>query len=135
MQPVWLQTTHDEKQQKAVFQDEETQKNLNKPLAKTNGMSEEDRQFLALLVDKIESGEINEYRPETLVNKVVYEKLSEERQGKVDLEAMNLLADIRQIKDLHDAGYNDTYQMEYMVATLRATKERLEYEGGDLFII
>lgn len=135
MQPVWLQTTHDEKQQKAVFQDEETQKALNKPLAKADGMSGEDRQFLALLVGKIDNGEINEYRPETLVNKAVYEKLSSEKQGRVDLEAMNLLADIRQIKDLYDAGYSDTYQMEYMVATLRATKERLEDEGGDLFVI
>ena len=47
---------------------------------------------------------------------------------------MNLLSTIREIKGLYEAGFQDTYQLWYMVEKLRLTKERLEADN-DLFII
>ena len=48
---------------------------------------------------------------------------------------MNLLSALRDIKGLYDAGQKDTYQMQNLIDRVQNTKERLEEEGGDLFII
>lgn len=127
--------TNDENQQKAVFQDEQTQKELNTPLTDPSGAGQKNEKFLNLVISLINEGKINLYRPATLINQPIYDNLPKEKQGKVDLEAMNLLVAIREIKGLHDAGYKDSYQMENLVERVRNTKERLESEGGDLFII
>ena len=61
-------------------------------------------------------------------------KLDEEAQGKVDMEAVNLLAAIREMQGLHESGNQNSYQMENLVERVRNTKERLE-KSADLFII
>ena len=78
---------------------------------------------------------INLYLPSTLLNQSVYEKLTDEAQGNADLDAINLTNAMREIKGLCDAGFKDTYQVQNLVHQLRATKERLEEAGGDLFVI
>ena len=88
-----------------------------------------------MLMEFIASEKINLYRPESLLNSQVYDKLGREAQGKVDIEAVNMLAAIREIKDLHDAGFGNTYQTQNLVYRLRVSKERLEEIGGNLFII
>lgn len=124
----------DETQQKAVYKDDKTQQELNAPLA-DSGVAQKNQEFLDLMLKLIEDGKIDLYKPATLINHEVYDKLSEEKQGKADLEAVNLLSAIREIKGLYDAEYQDTYQMQNLVDRVRNTKERLEEEGGDLFII
>ena len=124
-----------EDQQKAIFKDEATQKTLNAPLAADGEMEAADRQFLDLVLGLLEKGELDLYKAETLLNKAVYEELDQAAQGKADLEAVNILSALRDIKDLHDAGFTETYQMKNLVSRVRQTKERLEEAGGDLFII
>lgn len=124
---------NDETQQKAVFVNPQIQQELNTPLK--SGGSSQNREFLEMLIKLIEEGKINLYNPDSLINHAIYEKLDQQAQGKADYEAMNLLASIREIRGLHDAGYSDTYQMDNLVERLRVTKERLENIGGDIFII
>jgi hypothetical protein len=124
----------DETQQKEVYKDEKTQQELNTPLA-GSGVVQKNQEFLDLVLKLIKDGKIDLYKPETLINHEVYDKLDEAKQGKVDLEAMNLLSAVREIKGLYDAEYQDTYQMQNLVDRVRNTKERLEEEGGNLFII
>lgn len=125
----------DEQVQKSVYKDEQVQKELNTPLAAPEGVSEKNREFLHMVVQLIEDGKIELFTPSTLINESVYEKLSEEEKGKADLEAMNLLATVREMKDLFDAGFKDSYQMENLVERVRNSKERIESEKGDIFII
>lgn len=109
--------------------------NLNQPLPHPHGLSPEDEQFLNMLMEKIDKGEIDLYRPSTLLNMPVYEKLDETAQGKADFDAVNLLATIREIRKLWNLGHRNTYQIEYLTHQIRITKERLESLGGDIFII
>lgn len=113
--------------------DEQTQKRLNEPL-KYSGDSK-NKDFLEMLVKLINDGKIKIYESSTLINYEVYDKLEEMAKGKADYEAMNLLHVIREIKSLYDAGYKETYQIDNLVEKLRVTKERLEVQGGDIFII
>lgn len=121
--------------QTGMHKDKETQDLLNKPLALSEGMDPKDREFLELIVRLVNEGKINLYGPSTMINNEVYDKLDFEKQGKADFEAVNLLSTVREIKGLYDAGYAETYQVSNLVHRLRDTKERLEIEGGDLFII
>ncbi|MBI2634212.1 hypothetical protein HYW82_00900 [Candidatus Peregrinibacteria bacterium] len=114
--------------------DEKIQKELNTPLKDDSARSEEDKGFLELLMKLIRDGKIDLYKASTLINPAVYQNLTEEKKGKADFEAMNLLSTIREIKGLFEAGFQDTYQLWYMVEKLRLTKERLEADQ-DLFII
>jgi len=115
--------------------DPKTQAKLNKPLKKKDGFSTEDSDFLDMLLDLVDSKKIDLYSASTLINSDVYDELSEFDQGKVDMEAMNLLAKIREIKDLCDIDYRETFQVENLVHSLRLAKERLEDISGDVFII
>lgn len=113
----------------------DTQQMLNKPMEHPETLDPKDEEFLAMLMDKIEKGEIDLYRPSTLLNMPVYEKLSEAAKGKADFDALNLLGTIRQIRKLWLAGERNTYQIENLTHQIRLTKERLEEIGGDIYII
>jgi hypothetical protein len=113
----------------------QTQEMLNKPLAHPDGIEEKDRDFLAMLADKIQKGEIKLYQPVSLMNHAIYDKLGEEARGKADIDAFNMLATIRDIYRLWQAGERDSYQIENMVHRIRLTKEKLEEAGGDIYII
>ena len=115
--------------------DPQVQKELNTPLKSQEPVNPADQAFLELIVKLVNEGTINLYRPDTLLNDAVYEKLDNLQKGKTDIEAQNMLTAIRNIKGLYDAGYKDTYQIFYQVSELRLSKERLENLGGDLFII
>lgn len=111
------------------------QKRLSQPLVKKDGISPEDQSFLNMIVAKIESGEIKLLVPSTLINQTVYQSLSAENQGKVDMNAMNLLSDLRSIYSLWKATSTATFQIENMVHAVRLRKENLENISGDIFII
>ncbi len=125
----------DENQQKAVYKDQQTQDMLNNPVAATQGLSDENRQFMNMVLGLLNEGKIQLYTPSSLLNDDVYNALTDEMKSKADLEAMNLLGAIREMKDLYDANFTETYQMESLVQRLRLTKERFEEAGGDVFLI
>lgn len=108
---------------------------INKPSLLPTSVTDENKQLLLLILSKIESGEIKLMDPSSLINQTVYEKLDEISQGKVDQNAFNLMAVIRQIKGLCESGYQDSYQTQNLVQSLRFTKERLEKDLGNVFII
>lgn len=111
------------------------QEELNKPLGHPGGLGEEDREFLTMLVGKIEKKEINLYQPSSLLNRAVYDSLSDQGKAKAELDALNMLNTIRDIYRLWQAGHRDTYQLENIVHRVRVTKERLEEAGGDIYVI
>lgn len=113
----------------------DTQQMLNKPVAHPENLDPKDEEFLKMLMAKVDSGEINLYRPFTLLNMPVYEKLSETDKGKADFDSLNLLGTIREIRKLWSAGERNTYQIENLAHRIRVTKERLEELGGDIYII
>lgn len=114
---------------------EDEQMKLGKPLRDESGVSPEDTEFLQLLVDKIDKKEIDLFVPSSLLNEPVYNKLSEEDQGKADYNALTLLSTIRQIYNLWQTGECETYQIQNLVHQVLTTKERLEELGGDIYII
>lgn len=113
----------------------ETQQTLNQPLAHPEGIDKEDHDFLLTVVEKIDKGEIKLFTPSTLLNKPVYENLSEQARAKAELDAFSMLSTLREIHKLWQSGQRDTYQIENLVHRIRLTKERLEEIGGDIFII
>ncbi|MBI4975620.1 hypothetical protein HZC20_02990 [Candidatus Peregrinibacteria bacterium] len=115
--------------------DPETQKLLNTPLVSAETEDSKDSEFLALVMNLIAEGKIDLHRPYTLLNKDVYDKLPSDKQGKADLEAFNVLSSLREIKDLYDHGFTNTFQIKNLVNKIRLTKERLEADSGDIFII
>ena len=127
--------TDDENQQKEVFQNEEKQDELNKPLGMQGGLTPQNKEFLEFVMGLIKGEKINLYAPSSLLNDEVYNTLDEKKQGEVDMEAVNSLAALRDIKGLYMAGYTDTYQMENLVDKLRLAKEKFEEKYGDVFII
>ncbi|GEM_PF-450732 len=114
---------------------EDVQQMLNNPTEHAAQLDPKDQAFLAMLMEKVERGGIDLLKPSSLLNMAVYEKLDEKAQGKADFDAVNLLAAIREIRNLWNAGNRDTYQIENAVHRIRVTKERLEELGGDVFVI
>jgi hypothetical protein len=116
--------------------DQKTQQELNKPLeAPKVETSPEDRQFLEMILEKVAKKQIDLFTPSTLINHAVYDALPDDARGKADFDAVNLLATLREIKKLCDAGFRETYQTMYMVRQVRLTKERLEEISGDIYVI
>lgn len=112
-----------------------TQAALNKPLGHPGGITDKDKEFLAMLVEKIEKKEINLYQPSSLLNHAVYDNLNDQAKAKAELDALNLLNTIREIHRLWTAEHKATYQIENLVHRVRLTKERLEEAAGDIYII
>ena len=121
--------------QKAVYKDEKTQEELNAPLSDPTGIDAENTEFMELVVSFINKGKIDLYKPDTLINHEFYDTLLPEKQGKADFEAVNLVASLREIKGLYDAGFKNSYQMQNLLHRIRNTKERIEEKSGDIFII
>ena len=108
---------------------------INKPQADPTGVEDEDAKFMELVVKYINEGKIEIHTPSTLMNMAIYENASEKVQGKADFNAISLLNDLRQMKNLYDSGDHTSFQIQNLVQRVRLTKERLEDECGDIYII
>jgi len=115
--------------------DDKVQQMINVPQKDDQGMDEADNKFINAVMLLIRNQTINLYIPETLLNKPVYEKLDLKAKGIADLNAVTLLGDLRQIKKLFEQGFGDTYQIKNLIHHVRVTKERLEAQCGDIYII
>ena len=115
--------------------DEATQKMINQPVKDETGFNEGHEDFLKILIAKLENGEIKTYLPETLYNRVVYDKLSEEEQEKADLTAVNLMSLIRQIEQLWKLDQSSTFQIQNLVESVFQMKSRFEKQHGNVYVI
>lgn len=115
--------------------DEKTQKRLNEPLEDETGVSDEYKNFLKSLIEKLESGQLDPHNPETLYNHEIYDKLSESDQEATSLTAINLMSMIRQIQQLHEIDATSTFQIQNLVDTVFQMKSKFEEKYGDVYII
>lgn len=115
--------------------DPAAQQRLNEPLVNPKGLGPQDQAFLDMLIAKIDRKEINLLAPSSLINHAVYDQLTEDKQGKVDFDALNLASTLRNIYNLWKFYQKPTYQIENLVHQVRLTKERLEEISGDVYVI
>lgn len=125
----------DESQQKSVYKDPSTQGMLNTPLSNQNGLSTEEAVFLDFILALIDKGKIDVHKPSSLINNDVYVQLEQSNKAHVELESVNLINSVREIRDLNDNGFRETFQMKNLVSTVFHIKSRIEVEQGDVFII
>ena len=115
--------------------DPKTQEGLNKPLHDETGFNEGHEDFLKMLIEKIESGEINPHKIETLHNHNVFNKLSEEEQELTDLTGHNIMSVIRQIERMWELEKKPSFQIQNLVETVFQMKSKFEEKHGDVYII
>lgn len=114
------------------------QQMLNQPLRikpRTYRADPKDKAFLKEIIARVEDGTVKLFTPSSLLNDEVYQRLSPELRAKADYDILLLLHKIRQIKQLYDQGARDSYQILNLVNSLRLTKESLESQQGDIFVI
>ena len=120
---------------KDVIIDPKTQKRLNEPLKDQTGFNEGHKDFLNMIIKKIENGELDVHNSQTLYNHAVYDKLKEEEKEKADLTAINLISAIRQIESLWKLDKKPTFQIQNLVETVFQMKSKFEDKHGDVYII
>lgn len=115
--------------------DTKTQQTLNKPLKDKTGFNEGHEDFLKMLIKKLEAGELDPHNVQTLHNKAVYDKLSDEDQEATDMAGMNILGVVRQIESLWKLEQKPTFQIQNLVETVFQMKSKFEEKHGDVYII
>lgn len=115
--------------------DPKTQQTLNEPLQDASGFNAGHEDFLKMLIGRVNSGEIDTLNIQTLYNKPVYEKLSEEESEATDLTAVNIMGIIRQIEKLWELEKKPTFQIQNLVETVFQMKSKFEEKHGDVYII
>lgn len=115
--------------------DTPTQQMLNKPVKDQTGFNEGQEAFLKDLIEKIENKTLNPLDINTLYNKPVYDKLTEEEMEQTDVASFNIMSIIRQIESLWTLEKKATFQIQNLVETVFQMKSRFEEKHGDVFII
>jgi len=115
--------------------DPKTQQQLNKPLYDKTGFNEGHEDFLKILITQLEGGELDHHNIQTLYNKAVYDKLSDEEKEKTDLTAVNIMGIIRQIQQLWEMEKSPSFQIQNLVETVFQMKSKFEEKHGDVYII
>jgi hypothetical protein len=115
--------------------DEGVQKMINKPQIDPTGVNATDLEYLEAVMKLINDRKIDLHTPETLMNKDVYDNLDELSQSTADVNAVNLLDKLRQVKKLYDTGDRESFQIQNLMEHIRQTKSRIEKECGDVYII
>lgn len=117
--------------------DQSTQNMLNKPWSDAStSLSADDKAFLEMLIKHIESGEIKLHTPSSIINQTTYDQLNGEQKAKTELWINATIALIRQVNDFYHSEFdNNSDMMISMVKELRAKKEILEKEIGDVLKI
>ncbi len=115
--------------------DQETLDRLNTPEQSGQSMDEADKLLFEKILSLINSKTINLYSPSSLINHEVYDSIPDDVKSKADINMFNLLATIREIHKLWEADHSETFQLNNLVHKFRLTKERLENDFGDVYII
>lgn len=114
---------------------DEVQQKINTPQSDPTGIDDTDAEFIEKVIRRVEDKRIDIHTPATLLNLPVYDELGDEAKSIVDLNGFNLLAEIRQIKKLWDLGDKDSFQIQNLVSRMRLTKQKIEKDHGDCYII
>lgn len=122
-------------QDNSILTDPAKVKMLNTPPLDPAGLNPEEQEFLNMVMQKVESKQIDLLKPSSLLNQAVYDKLTPEAQAKADFTAMNLLAIIRQIHSVWSINREPTYMIQNLILNVKYTKEKLEEVSGDVYII
>lgn len=122
-------------QDNSILTDPAKVKMLNTPPSDPSGFNADEQEFLNMVMQKVESKQIDLLKPSSLLNQAVYEKLTPEAQAKADFTAINLLAIIRQIHSVWSINKEPTYMIQNLILDVKYTKEKLEEVSGDVFII
>lgn len=115
--------------------DHNVQEMINKPQADPTGVEATDEQYLKAVIGMIENGSLELHTPHTLMKDDIYTTLDEKSQGIADMNAVSLLNDLRQMKKLYDMGETQSFQIKNLIQRIRAVKERIEKQCGDVYII
>lgn len=109
------------------------QKKLNKPLK--GDPSEDHHQYFEFLYNLLEEKKIDLTGIQSIIHQDRYNELSHEQEGKVDMEATNLLHFLRRLHDLLSRDHHKTHQACQLVEHIWQVKERVEEKYGNVFII
>ncbi|OGJ60037.1 hypothetical protein A2635_02560 [Candidatus Peribacteria bacterium RIFCSPHIGHO2_01_FULL_51_9] len=104
----------------------EEQKQAGKP--SQGKMSEEHKKFLQTVIALIDSGQIDPYAPESLLNKQIYDSLDEPDQGKIDQALLNIADMVRMIEEFFRSTEtpDESPQLQEMIDYLWQIKQRAE---------
>lgn len=104
----------------------EEQKKVGTP--PQGAMSEEHKKFLKTIIALIDSGQIDPYVPESLLNKEVYDSLPEVDQDKIDLALLNIADMIRMIEEFFRSTQtpDESPQLQEMIDYLWQIKKHAE---------
>ena len=104
----------------------EQQKRAGKP--PQGNMSEEHKKFLQTVIGLIDSGQIDPYAPESLLNKQIYDSLDEPDQGKIDQALLNIADMVRMIEEFFRSTEtpDESPQLQEMIDYLWQIKQRAE---------
>ncbi|EKD64276.1 MAG: hypothetical protein ACD_51C00028G0002 [uncultured bacterium] len=115
---------------------DEAQKVVNTPVEKPNGLGQDDLSLAEMIVKLVDEGKINLYRPSSLLNQDVYDKLDDAKKAKIDKMSFNMLTTVRDIYNFYKSPYsNNSYQFENMLQKFRILKEETEKECGDVYVL
>jgi hypothetical protein len=97
-------------------------------------MESDHENFLKHLIDLLDRKEIDTANPQSFLKMDVYEKLSEEWQGKVDLALVNIVDEARRIEDFFRSKEtpNASPHLQTMIEHLWQMKQRIE-DHHDVF--
>lgn len=114
--------------------DVKTAKTMGKPWSDPKtALSKKEKALLESLIKQIESGEIDLFKPSSIVHQKVYQTLKPEDKAKADLWIQATLALLRRIYDFYKNPYdNNSDMMIDMMRDLSMKKEMLEEELGDV---
>ncbi|MBI3816372.1 hypothetical protein HY285_02400 [Candidatus Peregrinibacteria bacterium] len=112
---------------------EEAQKRAGKAIA--GSMGDRHKHFLKTITTLIESKAIDYHLPETLLQKDVYEKLSDIAKAKVDVTLLNIADMLRHVEQFYrsTATPDESPHLQTMIEHLWSMKERVEREHGNVF--
>ncbi|MBI1812948.1 hypothetical protein HY285_02415 [Candidatus Peregrinibacteria bacterium] len=112
---------------------EEAQKRAGKAIS--GDMDDPHKQFLKTIAALIESKSIDYHLPETLLEKDIYERLSEGARAKVDVALLNIADMLRHVEQFYrsTATPDESPHLQTMIEHLWSMKERVEREHGNVF--
>ncbi|PIQ78671.1 hypothetical protein COV81_04625 [Candidatus Peregrinibacteria bacterium CG11_big_fil_rev_8_21_14_0_20_41_10] len=119
----------------------EMQAEINAPLADPMGLDMETQEFLQSTMARVYNGQIDTYKPSSLINQAAYDQLDQAGEGLADQTAVIFCGKLRDIRGLMDISGGEqsyaapTYQIQQLVKELKFHKEEFEKQYGDVFVI
>lgn len=91
------------------------------------------KEFLEVLFALLASGEVDPYKPSSMLKTDVYDSLTEEKQDAVDMELQSICSQVRLLDNFHKSGGDEnSIHFHTMVEQLWEMVDRIEIEN-DVF--